>query len=284
MYENTNGLNDPNLTKIAPLILSLSGLLILLLFTLFSCAGRDEILTAEQRERELFRELGVKTQTKWSHGVVNQVRHYDQRGRIIDEKWYNPKGVVVTRRVLEYERNSVEPAEIVWYKGREVLKSRYLFSYDRKGRLKEEKWLTPFDEIQTRTVYHYDNGNMVKAEKFDRFENTINTSLYSYENGFRTEFIEKDRRGNIVNRHKYQYDGEGNLLVEKWFAENDEVTTERYYEYDNNILIEQREYQEGRFFHLLSYEYYSNDLLLYETWMNDEEEIFFRNNYTYEFH
>ena len=104
----------------------LSALLFALITVLIfsSCRVKEKALNAEEQEQLLRKELGISSQTKWSHEMINQIQYYDEEGRLIDEKWYNQNGVVVTRRVLGYNENSGLLDNPIWYKGEDILRSR----------------------------------------------------------------------------------------------------------------------------------------------------------------
>ncbi|MBW6515876.1 MAG: hypothetical protein K0B81_04565 [Candidatus Cloacimonetes bacterium] len=259
------------------LMVSLLGLLYL------SSCGVSRKDTPDDREQLIRKELGITIQTKWSHNIVNQKQYYDEEGRLIDEKWLNPNGVVVTRRVLEYDDQTGKLDNTIWYKGEQVLRSKYHYSYDQDGNLVEELWLTPFDEIQTRTVYNYDNGDLIEEIKYDRNDNLISTAIYLYRNGFLNEYIERDRRDDIVNRHLYSYNSDGDLIEESWLNESGEVTVSRVYSYVDGLMQSKTEYRYEEFYHRAVYEYDSNGLIVQEIWYNESGEPIFENQYTYDY-
>jgi len=259
-----------------------AGLALLLIIP--GCGERARTYHPETELEELRRNLGLKTQTKWSHDVVNQVQFYDREGRLIEEHWLNPRGIVVTSRVLEYDEGTGWLDTTIWHRGLEALKSRNIFRYDRMGNLIEESWLTPFDEIRTRTEYVYEADRLLKELKYDMNDNLISTSHYNYEEGQLRELIVKDRRDRITSRQEYSYDTFGNLLEELWFDQEDELISRRLYSYDDEVVSGMTQYDKGEFAHYLEYEYDSDGLILRETWSNADEEIFFENLYTYEYY
>ncbi len=262
--------------------LMLAGLSAVFLFS--ACATEEKALTGEEEEVIRRKDLGVKTQTKWSRDVVNQIQHYDREGRLIDELWLNPNGVVVTRRVLEYEETEGLLVKTTWYKGREILKSRYHYTYDSEGNLTEEKWLTPFEEIRTRTFYSYENSLLIKAVKYNRFDSLIGTSLYHYKEDKLSEFIAKDRRNNVTTRQLYFYNDEGQLTKEEWLDRKGDIITRKIYRYEDGYKTEEIEYRNDEFVHLLEYEYKDNGLIKRETWIDEEGSILFENLYTYDYY
>ncbi len=279
-YE-TRVINQP-LLQITCLLFLVAGLVLLPLLLISGCGRRDRADQPEAELEELRKELGIKTQTKWSHDVINQVQFYDREGRLVEEHWLNPKGVVVTSRVLEYDERTGRLDTTTWHRGLEALKSRNVFRYDRRGNLIEDRWLTPFDEIRTRTEYIYEDDRLVEELKYDMSDNLISTTQYVYGDGHLAEMVVKDRRDRLTGRQQYSYDTAGNLLEELWFNEENENVLQRSYRYDEGQVIGMTQYDNGEFTHSLEYEYDSNGLILRESWRNEAEEIFFENLYTYE--
>ena len=263
----------------------LSALLFALITVLIfsSCRVKEKALNAEEQEQLLRKELGISSQTKWSHEMINQIQYYDEEGRLIDEKWYNPNGVVVTRRVLGYNENSGLLDSTIWYKGEDILRSRYRYSYYADGNLAQEIWLTPLDEVQTKSVYRYEDGKLVEMIKFDKADNLISTSLYTYDRDNLVLFLERDRRDILINRLIYEYDRNDNLLEERWQNDEGEVRTRRVYTYENGVRNSKTEYRFGEFVHRAVYEYDENGLISREVWFNEQDEQIFENLYTYEY-
>ncbi len=256
----------------------------LLAFFIVSCGVKEKSLTPEEKEILLRKELGIRSQTKWSHSIVNQIQEYDLEGRLVVEKWLNPNGVVVNSRILEYNNQTGKLENIIWYRGEHLLRSKYIYTYDRSGNLEEEQWLTPFDEIQTRTVYNYRGERLKEAVKYDRNDNLISTAKYSYEDDKLSELIETDRQEKLISHHRYLYNGDGNLIEEHWLNEDGEITTKRLFSYENGVLMNQTEYRNNEFFHLVVYEYDSNGLMINETWYLENEEPLLENVYTYDYY
>jgi hypothetical protein len=255
---------------------------IIMLF-LVSCGTRETAISPEKEENLRRKELGIKTQTKWHADVINQIQHYDKEGRLVDELWLNPNGVVVNRRVLEYDEKTASHTGTVWYKGRDILKSRYYYHYDNRGNLFEEEWKTPFDDIISRAEYTYQDNKKIKSETYNRFDQLQGTNIYTYEDDLLKDLVQKDRRDRVTNRHQYYYDEEGNLKKEQRFNLRDNSTTTKLYRYEDNKLIEETEYRNDEFVHTLSYEYDSTDMILRETWENEEGNTLLENRYTYDF-
>lgn len=282
IMKNKNSMPLSRLKVRLRVIITCSFVLVMSLL-LSGCDRAERGLTAEEEEQLKRKELGIKTQTKWSHEVINQIRHFDKEGRLIDEQWLNPKGTVVTRRVLEYDEKNGNLSKTTWYKGREVLKSRYFYTYDQQGNLIEENRKTPAGETQAKIVFEYENDKLINEIRYDRFNNLFNTGFYTYDNGILREFLQKDRRDLINVRHLYEYDENGNLTEERWLNAEGEIQTRREYSYKNGLLLSKIQYNNGEYSHRRDCEYKDNGLLLRETWHDVDEEQIFENIYTYEY-
>jgi hypothetical protein len=249
------------------------------------CSKRDQIDTTEEKDRILRESLGIQSITKWNNEIKNQVQIFDRQGRIIEERWYNPDEVLVTSRVLKYKSRSNKPEEVIWYKGDSIKKSRYLYTYDRNNNLIEEEWLSPREQTQIKIEYFYGDFGLEKQIRYGSNENLIHTRHYEYKNGNLIEFKEINSRDNITNRHEYYYNEKGNRYLEKWFNPEGEIRTIRHYLYDNDLLIGKKQYRNAdEFEYKVDYHYDDNGMLIGEFWYNEEGDMFFSNEYSFEYH
>ena len=259
-------------------------LVILATFQFLSCRNSHKEMRLDN-ETSLRIELGVSMQAKWNNRVKNQVQFYDKLGRLIEERWYNPEGVLVTSRRLMYKRRFSEPYEVVWFKGDSIIKSRNLYKYDRSRNLIKEEWLSPQDDLESLFDYTYGPDGLETTVKYDHLGNVIFTRFYRYTDSLLVELIEKNRSGEITNRHTYLYNDQGNRYLETWYSRDGEVRAVRNFLYQNNQKIGKKQYRgEHEFEYFVEYRYLDNGLLAGEYWSDEESTVFFSNEYTYEFH
>lgn len=115
----------------------------------------------------------------------------------------------------EYEHEGSRISKIATYSqsstGYRNLRSK-LFNYYDDGRIKSEVWVMPVINQRERTLYEYDaNNRLIKKTNYDIWDKVSNYIL-----------IEQD--------------GEGNLIREKWFANDGQSNGEVVYNYENKKL------------------------------------------------
>lgn len=270
--------NERRLSKIQPLIMIL---MILFSLVFLGCAQERLILTEQEK---MFKNLGVKTSIKWNDDVVNQIRHYDEYGRLIEEKWQNPKGFVVTRRELIYDEVTGRRSKTLWYRADRALKSKQKFNYDERDRLIEERWLTPSDVIRTVTLYEYMNDKIASERKKNNRGHLLYNREYDYNDNYK-ELVEINAKGDISNRQLYKYDDEGQRVKEYWFNIEGKIITTKEYIYKDGLLVEEVHYEEDdQFKYRLIKKYKDNGLLDSESWHDQDGMIYFENQYTYEYY
>jgi len=259
-------------------------LLIITSFSIFSfgCSSRRSHLSEEDKLRK---RLGVKSETKWNDDIKNQIRFYDRSGRLIEEKWLNPKGMAVTGRKLLYDQKTGLLQEIIWLKADYVEKSKYQYSYDKSGNLLNERRFTAYDELIIGIDYVYDGGNLSEEIRYDSRQDIIYQRQYSYQNGRQTELTEYNNKNEASNRHLYEYDESGNKIKELRYDVSGELILTKHFVYTDGLPTEEIQYDKNNeIVNRVIREYDPQGLLLMERWLDSEDNLVFANSYSYEYY
>ncbi len=254
---------------------------VLSLLLVSGCA--EKVIDEEEQQRITRAKIGLKSITKWNVDKVNQMQIFDEKGRKIEERWYNPKGIVVTSRKLHYHKKDHNPYEVVWYKGVDILKSTYHYEYDNKGNRIQEIWLSSLDELKTKTDISYEDNRVKEMIVYGTRENLVSKRSYLYGNDFLIEYLETNAQGEIINRQKYYQDENGKKAKEEWYNKEGELQSKRFFGFDGDLLKEKLIYKNGdEFEYRITYEYDHNNMLTKESWFDEEGKTVFENIYTFE--
>jgi len=151
---------------------------------------------------------------------------YDEKGNQIESNSYNPKGELEYKNTYKYDDkgNQIEDS---WYNNRE-LNRKYTSKYNKKGIMIERNGYNFNGELDFKGVFTYDDkGNKIEMNsyntdgqlkgrhtyKYDDKGNEIEKSEYSYEYSFIGELVKTES-------FKFKYDHKGNW-IEKIEYEND---------------------------------------------------------------
>lgn len=167
---------------------------------------------------------------------VSAIFTYDDKGRVLEEKHFNPDNEHTDTFVNTYDGDLL--VETSQYDENDYAIIKTLNVYNTEGQLVTKK--NYYDEASVEEVFAYDYaGGLLKAEYLvDDTGNRQCCKEYFYENPknntLLTKEIEYDEDGNILYMYIYKYDDSGSL-VEKEF---DEVAAKDKrvfnYEYDGN--------------------------------------------------
>jgi len=120
---------------------------------------------------------------------------YDEKGRLIEEAWYNPDDTLEKRDVLGYDDDeSMDPAWEEKYDAKNEHIGTFYYKYDDRGNLIEKKWYNAKDELQSYYKYKYNDDDLL-----------IWLALY-------------DENDNLQMYHEFEYDKVGNKITEKLFT------------------------------------------------------------------
>ncbi len=109
------------------------------------------------------------------------IKHYNQQGQIIEEKWYKKNGPLITAETFKYDKNGLA-IEVNRYSKDSSLLSQTSLSYNKKGfpikSINTPASAKPATEITYR--YKYDRkGNWIKKEILENIEGRIAVTSFT---------------------------------------------------------------------------------------------------------
>jgi len=142
----------------------------------------------------------------------------------IDEKW-----------IFDHSDSKVK---ISIYKPAETINKFIERTIDAKGRIIDEKNMTPAGKELGRTTFKYGTGDMLlsKVEFYGGELRASYTYIYDEKNQLVEVYLTKPGANKILYS-SYKYDGNGNLLEEKWYEDGATDYSRRNYKIDKMGII-----------------------------------------------
>lgn len=178
----------------------------------------------EYRKKELF---------------YKHLKEYDDEGRLIIERSYNAQGENTTNTRFKYDKWGDLIEEVILHA--QVPTTRYLYTYDRQGRLIQIYELNKFDHWVTYLYNEYDNiamrvdifpnGSLGEIETYSYDKKGNNESTIFRESFESFTCYEYNAEGKIIKTTSKSHglesdaDGSNNDISQAWYKE---------FEYDNN--------------------------------------------------
>lgn len=208
-------------------------------------SNKNDFVEQSTRELEKAKKLKVKTRLRYAG-------FFDAEGKVPQKKSLVEK--------LTFDKNG-NRKELSRYIGDEMLDLRYIFVYDKKGRLlkmetrnsanvivgkKESKYNKKGNEIERklydkkrgnmRVVFKYDtDNNLVQSETFDKNKKLIGRYVNTYENGMAKTTTVYDKNGNIAREIWFIYNEAGKLIREDFKDLSNSYSIKNKYDEMGNI-------------------------------------------------
>lgn len=211
-----------------------------------SKSNKNDFVEQSTRELEKAKKLNVKTRLRYAG-------FFDSAGKVPQKKSLVEK--------LTFDKNG-NRKELSRYIGDEMLDLRYIFVYDKKGRLlkmetrnasnvivgkKESKYDKKGNEVERklydkkrgnmRVVFKYDQeNNLIQSETFDKNKKSIGRYVNTYENGAAKTTTVYDKGGNVTREIWFIYNEEGKLIREDYKDLSNSYSIKNRYDEKGNII------------------------------------------------
>lgn len=166
-----------------------------------------------------------------------RVYKYDDAGNLIEENGYNLSGKLVNQSIYVYDEQNrkIQWTSMSYHPNERSKPHRYTYTYDKQGRLKEEKTFSdegngfmPTDSLgrpHKRILVYRDISKWETESYFNTSDAFVKMTTLSYDSkGNEIEDIEYDQNENVKEkiRYEYKFDKFGNWIEEKTYRWNTE--------------------------------------------------------------
>ncbi|MEP7039091.1 MAG: hypothetical protein ABI891_12185 [Acidobacteriota bacterium] len=177
------------------------------------------------------------------HLSDKRIYKYDDAGNLIEENGYDLSGKLLNQSIYVYDgqNQKIQWTSMSYHPEERSKPHRYIYSYDERGRLQEEKTFSdegngfvPTDSLGRphKRVLIYKNLDKWKtASYFNTSGAFVKMTTLSYDSkGNEIEDIEYDQNENVKEkiRYEYEFDKLGNWIVEKTYRWNTEYGKSSY--------------------------------------------------------
>ncbi len=243
--------------------------------------------TIEEKERELFKEHGVKTRENTDYtftgdkfsksGRITNISTYDKNGLILENKSFNHKGEVSTIEKYQYDTHGNRTL----YE-RESLSGEYKkeSEYDTENNLIEEYGYDGSATFQT--TLKYDDKNRVLEIVYLIANDVDEKRAYTYEGNTAQVKILKNGKY-LTSKVNLVFNESGEVLSEVLVSLDGKILESKSYEYNQfgNITKEVK-YKNGELFLEITYEYDEHQNLLTVSEKTKTETKFVKKKYSYD--
>lgn len=210
-----------------------------------SKSNKNDFVEQSTRELEKAKKLKVKTRLRYAG-------FFDAEGKVPQKKSLVEK--------LTFDKNG-NRKELSRYIGDEILDLRYIFLYDKKGRLlkmetrnasnvlvgkKECKYDKKGNEVERklydkkrgnmRIVFKYDKeNNLIESETFDKNKKSIGRYVNTFESGAVKTTTVLDKGGNVTREKWFIYNEAGKLIREDFKDLSNSYSVKNKYDEKGNI-------------------------------------------------
>jgi len=156
---------------------------------------------------------------------------YNEKGNLIEEISYLDEDEIAEHKTYERDEKGKIIKSFVHYQ--DGTKDTIGYKYDGEGNLTEKITVDSYGEIESKEMAQYKDGKLILNEK------------YEYDELMKNETFELDDSGNITEQNVWSaekenvtfrntFDEKGNLLEQRQYNDNEELTGKAGYYYDDN--------------------------------------------------
>ncbi|MBN2820019.1 MAG: hypothetical protein JXP36_13670 [Bacteroidales bacterium] len=243
--------------------------------------------TLEEKERELYKEHGVKSRTNTDYsftkgkfsvdGRKTSFSVYDENGFVLKSFSFNPKGDTTSYEKYAYDKN-----------GNRTIYERQSLSGEYK---KESEYNTISKLIEEygydgsakfRTVLTYDDKNRVTEIVYYIVDRVDEKRVYTY-NGNKAS-VEILKQGlHLTSSIDLVFNDAQQVISEDYKSIEGKLLESKKYEYSSKgDLIKEEKYKDGNMFYRITYDYDINRNLLAVSEESMSKEKFIKKKYTYD--
>jgi len=227
----------------------------------------------DAKERERMAKARVKTQTQWTHELVDgkysakgyksSITKFDTRGNVIEITNINKEGEIISIVVYQYDnrdnrvnyerhqgnRKKLQYSQKTVYDAKDNKIREYgfdgatmynnTFKYDANGKMSEINYTVDNAHVEKRTLKH--SGNRIEILIFDASNNPTQKQENTYnDKGLLVSEIRSSNKGNMVHTLNLQYNTVDDLTEEVKLRADNKLDYHKTFMYDSaNRLIKE---------------------------------------------
>lgn len=224
----------------------------------FNLKKKSDFISQEDKEQDKIIRLKVKVRYLYSDYYVNgeipkeqtlaRKEVYNKKGLLVDKIEFSGDGYVDTRYMFTYDSKG-RPIKGETYNQYGKIVLTQVSKYDSKGNEIERVLIeTKRKKTSTKTTFKYDsNNNLISVKNYSNKGILTGEEYITYKNGKRDLTLVKDASGKVLLEMKPEYNSMGKLV--KDVRKNSEVNVAFTYKYDEQgNMIEMIDHETKRYY------------------------------------
>ncbi len=180
----------------------------------------------------------------FNYDSTKKIKSVDYLNRNVAEKYKYSNSLLIQKLKISSNNKVISETEYSYDNNKNIIKEKieygdynewYTYEYDNIGNLIKTFWFDSDEGPLEKTLFTYENEEMVKEEWYNYAYGVIEGSVvYHFENGLEKNIVETDYEDNSVVEwdFTYEFDSENNWIKKIEIFENNELTMiERLIEY-----------------------------------------------------